>query len=143
MSFVKIWIHAVWSTANREPLLTKSIREQLFPYIRENAREKGIYIDFINGHLDHVHCLISLGSEQNISKVIQLLKGESAFWINQKKFVQKKFSWQAEYFAVSVSESILDKVRKYKSNQEEHHKKINFIEEYNQFIKKYELKKTY
>ena len=102
--------------------------------------QKGIYIDFINGYSDHCHCLISLGVDQNIQKVIQLIKGESSFWINKNELTKEKFQWQEEYFAVSVSESILDKVREYIKNQEEHHKKKSFQEEYDEFILKYGFK---
>ena len=83
MPWVKIWIHFVWSTKNREPFLNDEIRQKVFQHIRENAREKGIHIDFINGYVQHVHCLISLGTDQTIEKIMQLIKGESSFWINK------------------------------------------------------------
>jgi len=63
MPFYKIWIHLIWSTKNREPILQKEIRQRLFTHIRDNANAKGIYLDFINGHIEHVHTLISLGAE--------------------------------------------------------------------------------
>lgn len=71
---------------------------------------------------------------------MQLIKGESAFWINKEKITKSKFEWADEYFAVSVSESMLDKVRAYIDGQEEHHKKTTFQQEYNEFIKKYKFK---
>ena len=83
MGYLKIWIHIVWTTKNREKILTREIRKYLFEHIRENAKNKDIYIDFINGYLDHVHCLISLKSGQTIDKIVMLLKGESSFWINK------------------------------------------------------------
>ncbi len=137
MPYLRVWIHAVWSTKERRPLLTQENRQFVFDHISQNAKSKDIFIDCINGYYDHVHCLISLGSEQTISKNIQLLKGESSFWINKNKLSSEKFEWQDEYFAVSVSESQLDAVRKYISNQEEHHKKKSFSEEYDEFIRKY------
>lgn len=71
MSFIKVYIHFVWSTKNRIPYLaTPEIRQTLWNHIRENAKEKGIYIDFINGHAEHCHCLISLGVDQTIQKVM-------------------------------------------------------------------------
>lgn len=140
MSFVKIWIHSVWGTKNREPLLTKNIRSELFRHIKDNAEKKDIYLDFINGHFDHVHCLLALNADTSVSKTIQLLKGESSFWINGSKLINTKFEWADEYFAVSVSESMIDKVRDYIKNQEEHHKKITFNDEYNDFLKKYSFK---
>ena len=75
----------------------------------------------------------------SISKILQLIKGESAFWINKEKLIKTKFEWADEYFAVSVSESMLDKVRAYINNQEEHHKKITYSQEYEKFIKQYKF----
>lgn len=88
MSYVKIWIHSVWGTKNREPLLSKEIRKDLFRHIKENGKEKDIYIDSINGHLDHVHCLMALNADLTIAKAMQLIKGESTFWANKNKLVR-------------------------------------------------------
>jgi len=137
MGYVKIWVHLVLTTKDREPSFSKEIRKIFFDHIRENARTKGIYLDFINGYLEHVHCLISLKSGQNIDKIMMLLKGGSSFWINRQKIIQKKFEWQDEYFAVSVSESAVNRIRDYIKNQEEHHRKRSFQEEYNEFMRKY------
>jgi len=105
MPWIKVWIHFVWSTKDHEPYLTEEIRQTVFQHIRENAKLKGIYIDYINGYVDHVHCLISLGADQTIEKVMQLIKGESSFWINKNNLTRFKFAWQDEYFAASVSPS--------------------------------------
>ncbi|MGA7836571.1 MAG: IS200/IS605 family transposase [Ignavibacteriaceae bacterium] len=138
MSWVSIWIHLVFSTKNREPYLySKEIRKKTFKHIRENAKTKNIWIDTINGFNDHAHCLISLNKDQNISKVAQLIKGESSNWINKNKVIKHKFIWQDDYWATSVSESHLKEIRKYILEQEEHHKKITFAEEVEKFMKKY------
>ena len=134
MPWVRVWLHFVWSTKNRHPYLTDEIRTKVFAHIRENARVKGIYIDFINGWVDHVHCLISLGTDQTIEKIIQLIKGESSFWINKNKLTKTKFEWQDEYFVVSVNEGSLDRARNYISKQEEHHKNVSFDEEFENFL---------
>ncbi len=136
MPFVKVWIHFVWSTKNREPFLKDEIRPNVFQHIRENAKDKGIYLDFINGYTDHVHCLISLGTDQTIEQVMQLLKGESSFWINKNGLCQTKFGWQEEYFAVSVSETNVASVRRYIANQEEHHRTNSFAEEFDGFMQR-------
>ena len=136
MPFVKVWIHFVWSTKNREPYLTDEIRQKVFQHIRENAREKNIHLDFINGFTDHVHCLISLSTDQTIEKVMQLIKGESSFWINKNNLCKTKFEWQDEYFAVSVSETNVENVRKYIANQEEHHRTKSFDNEFEGFMKR-------
>ena len=75
-----------------------------------------------------------------MAKIIQLIKGESSFWINKNKLVTGKFEWAEEYFAVSVSESQINKVQNYIKNQEEHHKKKSWEDEYNEFIKNYGFK---
>jgi putative transposase len=136
MPYIKIWIHFVWSTKERKPFLTNDIRQKVFKHIRENAIEKDIHIDFINGFTDHVHCLVSLGSEQTIKQIMQLIKGESSHWINKNNLCRDKFEWQNDYFAVSVSESVVDKVRNYIANQEEHHKQKSFADEFDDFLKK-------
>ena len=141
MPFVSVYIHFVWSTKDRKPYLdNKVLREAMWKHIKENAKVKGIFVDFVNGHKDHCHCLVSLGTEQTISKVIQLIKGESAFWFNKQKFIKEKLEWQDEYFAVSVSVSVLEKVREYIKNQEEHHRNKTFQQEYDEFMKKYGFK---
>jgi len=120
VGYTKIWIHLVWATKSREPLLAKSVRQKIFTHIRENAREKDIHVDFVNGHIDHVHVLISLNADQTISKIMQLIKGESSYWINKNNLIPQKFEWQDDYFAVSVSELGVNKVREYIKNQGQH-----------------------
>jgi putative transposase len=137
MSYVKIWIHLVFSTKNRFPHLTKDIRYDVFNHIIENCREKSIFLQAINGYTEHIHCLISLGKDQSIATVAKLIKGESSFWINKQQLTIQKFSWQDDYFAVSVSESQVEKVVSYIKNQEEHHTKKSFDEEVGEFMQKY------
>ena len=136
MPLVKVWLHFVWSTKDRHPFLRDEIRAKVFEHIRQNAKEKGIYIDFINGHLDHIHCLISLGVDQTLSWLMQSIKGESSFWINKNKLTKPKVSWQDEYFVVSVNEDTLQSVRRYIAKQEEHHKTVSFDDEYEDFLKR-------
>ncbi len=113
------------------------IEKQVFQHIKKNAEEKGIWLDCVNGYQEHAHCLISLGKEQTISKVAQLIKGESSFWINQNKLTENKFMWQDDYWVVGVSESHLESVRKYIHNQEEHHSRKTFTEDVNTMMEKY------
>lgn len=93
----------------------------------------------INGYQEHCHALISLGPDQSPCKIMQLIKGESSFWINKNNLTKMKFEWQDEYFAVSVSESMIDKVRTYIKNQEMHHKVNPFNGEYNRLISHEEI----
>jgi REP element-mobilizing transposase RayT len=130
MSFIRIWVHCVWTTKNRIPYLTERIRGDVIAHILNNARSKGIYTDMINGHLHHLHALISLGGSQNISEVMKNIKGESSFWINRNKLTRLKFEWQDDFWSVSLGVSDLEKVRKYMRGQEEHHKKVSWEEEF-------------
>jgi len=137
MSYVRVWIHAVWGTKNRERVLTKAIRARVIDHIRKNAKEKGVYIDRLNGDSDHLHCLFGLNADITIANTLQLIKGESSFWINQKKVTRIRFQWADEYYAVSVSESDLERVRAYIDNQEEHHRKTTFAQEVKEFLREY------
>jgi len=98
-------------------------------------------LDYINAQEEHVHALINLGKQQNLSIIMQYLKGESSFWINNLKVLPYHFSWQDDYFAVSVSHSHVDRVRNYIKNQDKHHLKISWNEEAEEFMKKYGFEK--
>jgi putative transposase len=137
MSYVKIWIHAVWTVKNRKPILTSEVRQVLFDHIQQNALSKEILIEVVGGHNNHVHCLFRFRNNQTIENVMQLIKGESSFWFNKSELSKLKLYWQKEYFAVSVSESQVDKVKNYILTQEEHHKKKTWEDEYNEFMEKY------
>lgn len=140
MPYIKIWIHLIWATKNRHPfLIDKTIRQNIFNHIRENAKDKGIYLDFINGYKDHVHALVSLNADQSIAKIAHFIKGESSHWINKNNLVKGHFAWQEEYIAVSMSYNNLDKVRNYIKNQEEHHRIKTLREEWELFIEKYKF----
>jgi putative transposase len=135
MSFVNIYVHVVWATKKRKPLLEKPHRYEIFNHIRENARKKGIHLDHINGFTDHVHALISLGKTQNIAECVQLLKGECSYWVNnQTNLLKWKLDWAKDYYAVSVGESQVERVRRYIRNQELHHSKKSFNQECEEFV---------
>lgn len=137
MSYIRMWVHLVFATKNRKPFLSREIRYKIQEHIIQNCKEKSIYLQAINGYTDHIHCLISLGREQSIAKVAQLIKGESSFWINKHQLTETPFMWQDDYFAVSVSESVLPKVIAYIENQEEHHAVKSFDDEVKEFERKY------
>ena len=137
MSWVRVWVHVVFTTKNRKPLLVKDIRQALFSHIKENAKKKNIKLEEINGHTDHVHCLIALNRDLSISKTLQLIKGESSYWVNKTKLINQKFGWQNDYWVVGVSESHIPVVKNYIQNQETHHKRKTFQEEIDLFMNKY------
>jgi REP element-mobilizing transposase RayT len=129
MPHIEVFAHLVWSTKYREPLLERRVRQTVFDHIKLNARNKDIHIDTLGGYIDHMHSLVSLSPEMSISKMMQLIKGESSFWINRERLLPKKFEWQDEYYAVSVSPDQLDRVRQYIAEQESHHRMKTFEEE--------------
>ena len=138
MSWVRVYVHYVFSTKNKSPFLSsKEIRQAVHEHITQNAKEKGIWLDCVNGYHDHLHCLVSLGKTQTISDVARLIKGESSFWINKNNLVKGKFSWQDDFWAVGVSESHVGKVKDYIKGQEEKHRSVTFSEEVDEFMEKY------
>ena len=139
MGYTRIYVHLVWTTKKRKKLLRKDIRAKVFDHIKSNAKTKGIYIDQINGYTDHVHCLVGINGEQQISKIVQLLKGESAYWINRTNITNEKFKWQQEYYAVSVGIMNLNIVRNYIRNQEQHHQRKSLENELYHFNKLYKF----
>jgi putative transposase len=128
-TFYQIWIHLVWATKNREPVLQKDKRIFIFQYIIQMTREKGYHIDVLNGIEDHVHCLIFLQPTYALSRVVNNIKGESSHWINKSNILSDNFEWQDGYTAFSVSNQSVPVIRKYILNQELHHARFSFQEE--------------
>ena len=135
MPYTKVMLHYVWATKNREPIISQELKPVLLDHIKENSFRKNIRIDCLNCVEDHIHLLVSLGTDQTISKTAMLIKGESSFWVNQQKIIQNKFEWQDDYIAISVSQSAISRVQGYIGNQEEHHRKVTFAQEYDEFLK--------
>lgn len=136
MPYIRVWIHMVWSTKNRQPLIHNELRPKLFAHMKENVLKKNIKLDSINGVEDHVHALVRIKADETIANIARLLKGESSHWVNARKLTHEKFQWQEEYYAVSVSESKVERVRKYIANQEQHHRKKMFAREDEELIVK-------
>ena len=138
-SHAKIYIHYVWATKNRERILTKEVLEKIKQHIREYCGKKDIYVIAVNGYLDHIHLFVDLPPVQSVAGAINLIKGESSHWINEKGLFQGKFHWQKRYSAFSVSASQKSVVTRYIQNQEAHHGKKSFQEELEAFYKKHGL----
>jgi len=136
-TYHKIWLHYIWATKNRQPLITKDWKNKLIHHFKEYGKENDIYVDTANGIPDHFHLLIGLKPSQSPAQVANLLEGESSSWINKNDFIKAKFNWQQGYSVFSVSASGVDDVRKYIKNQEEHHKKMTYQEEVEKFLKAY------
>ncbi|MEZ4883664.1 MAG: IS200/IS605 family transposase [Chitinophagales bacterium] len=132
-TFHQIWIHLVWSTKYRNPLLNKPIRKRVFQFMRHKANEHEYTIDLINGVEDHVHCLICLKPTEALSDVVKNIKGSSSRWVNEMQLTDEHFTWQVGYGAISVSPRNVQQVRNYILKQEENHQKKGFEEEMKEF----------
>ena len=141
-SFNKIWIHAIWATKERQPLIQPSIEAKVHQYIDRQLREIGCPVRIINGMPDHIHSLFLLSPQKSIAETIKQIKGSSSHYINQNNITSGKFAWQTGYAAYSVSQSGLEKVSLYIQNQKLYHQKKSFQQEYEEFLSLYELKQN-
>ena len=139
-SYSRVWLHLIWATLERRPLLSKSAAAKVSGYLTRYASEKVIYMKINYVNPEHVHVLIDLPTHLCIEESMQLFKGSSSHWINEHNLVPGKFGWGRGYGAFSVSQSGAADVAKYIANQEEHHRKKSFSEELQLFVKRYELK---
>ena len=137
-SFVCNYMHYVFSTKGRRPLITRDLREDLHLYIAGIARNHSIDIKAIGGTDNHVHLLLSLPATITVAKAIQLIKGVSSKWAGEKIKAPKLFQWQEGYGAFGVGIAILNKTIDYIHNQEEHHKEKSFEEEFIGFLEKHD-----
>jgi putative transposase len=138
-SYSKVWIHLVWGTLGREPMLSPEAAAKASDWLAGYAAEKKIYLKINYFNADHVHVLIDLPTNLCIEEVVQLFKGASSHWINEQKLVPGRFSWGRGYGAFSVSESAVPEVAAYLADQEEHHRKRSFADELKLFVERYGL----
>jgi len=138
-TYTQIHIQAVFSVQNRDCVIQKTWKDELYKYMIGIISNHGHKVLAINGMPDHVHVFFGMRPTQSLSDVMQDLKGDSSKWINQKGFVIGRFSWQEGYGAFSYSKSHVNAVIEYVKNQEEHHRNKTFIEEYHEFLKKFEV----
>ena len=138
-TFTQIYLHLVFAVQNRTSLIQPKWKDELYKYITGIIQTNSHKLIAINGMPDHLHIAIGYKPHQLIPDLLQDVKGSSSKWINEKKFVKGKFIWQEGYGAFSFSHSQIDRVVKYISNQEQHHKKKTFQEEYIQLLKKYNI----
>lgn len=138
-TYSQLYIHLVFAVKGRENVINKSFKNELYKYICGIVTNKKQKVFSINGVADHIHILVSIGPDYSISDLVKDIKVNSTKWINERKFVVGKFQWQEGFGAFSVSQSQVSKVATYIDNQEEHHKKITFRQEYIDFLKSYNI----
>jgi putative transposase len=129
-SFISLLIPCVWTTKNREPLLSSELRDRLWPYFGGITRENKMKALAIGGAADHVHMLASLAAMLSVAKAIQLLKGNSFKWIHETFPKMRSFEWQEGYGAFSIGVSGIDATIAYIRDQAEHHRTKSFREEF-------------
>ena len=137
--FTQLYIHLVFAVKHRDRLLKEEYRKEIFSYmsgIITNLNHKSI---IINGIDDHVHILLGLNPAKTISDTVWEIKRSTSLFINEKKWFKNKFNWQDGYGGFSYSRSQIDKVYKYIQNQQQHHHRQTFKEEYTEFLKKFEI----
>ncbi len=139
-TYHQLYIQAVFAVKNREAIITNDCRSKIYSVIGNLINETGCKTIIVNGTEDHVHCLLGLKPTISISELMRIVKGKSSRFINEHHLTKCKFEWQEGYGVFSYSKSHIDAVYKYIANQEEHHKKENFRNEYLSFLDKYNTK---
>lgn len=137
-TFSQYYSHLVWSTKNRFPLITEQIQERLYPYIVKTVEDHKGKVLALNGMSDHVHLLISHKVTLSISELMRDLKSATSKFIRTAYADSdlRLFSWQEGYGAFSIGQSTLEAAIKYVQNQQEHHQKFTFEQEYLEFLKR-------
>lgn len=139
-TYIQIYVQFIFAVQGRQNLIAPSNREVLQRYISgiiENSNQKLLAI---YANPDHVHILVGFNSlNLKISDFVRDIKANSSRFINERKWLARKFNWQEGYGAFSYSKSQIDKVVNYILNQEEHHKKKSFKEEYLELLNKFEI----
>lgn len=138
-TYSQIHLQFVFAVKHRDSLIRSQWKEELYLYISGIIEKQGHKLLAINGMPDHIHIFIGMRPNQSVSDLLQDIKRNSSLWINQKGFVNGKFEWQEGYGAFSYSKSQVKAVIDYIENQENHHKKISFREEYIDFLQKFEI----
>jgi len=138
-SLSRILVHLIFSTKNRDPVLTSEIRAELHPYLAAVLNDNGCPAIQVGGVEDHVHLFFGLSRTLTVAKVVETVKTSSSKWLKTKGRALAGFHWQAGYGAFSVSQSDAGTVVRYIQDQAVHHRKTTFQEEYLQFLRRYQV----
>jgi putative transposase len=138
-TYSQLYIQVVFAVRGRENLISKSWKDELYKYISGIISRKEQKAIIVNGMPDHIHAFIGLKPSMKISDLVHDIKNNSSNFINDRKLVRGKFSWQEGFGAFSYSHSHIERVYNYILNQEKHHNKRNFKEEYFELLKKFEI----
>ncbi len=138
-TFTQLYVQLVFAVKNRDAVLHKNIRDRVFKYISGIVTEMKHKSIIVNGISNHIHIFMGLNPNVSISDTVHDIKRSSSLMINNEKLCPGKFAWQDGYGAFTYSRSQINDVYQYILNQEEHHRKTTFREEYIHFLKKFEI----
>ena len=138
-TYTQIYLQLVFAVQDRGSLIQSDWKDELYKYITGIVQNNKHKLIAINGMPNHLHVFVGYKPHQLIPDLLQDIKGSSSGWINSRNLVKGKFRWQEGYGAFSYSHSHIDNVVKYIMNQEKHHKKRTFGEEYIELLKKFNV----
>jgi len=138
-TFSQIYIQTVFAVSNRQSLIKPEFKEELYKYITGIVTNQGQKLITINGVADHVHLLIGLKPAMALANLVREIKADSSNFINKEKFVHGRFSWQEGYGAFSYGHSQLNRIIRYIRDQEKHHKRRSFKNEYLTLLRKFDI----
>jgi putative transposase len=138
-SLASVYLHFVFSTKNRAPLITADLRKRLYPYLAGTALGNETKMLDIGGVEDHIHLLVSFGRQVTIADTVKTLKAASSRWVHDAFPNMREFAWQNGYGAFSIGYPDLSDLKAYFARQEEHHKTVSFQDEYRGFLRRYGL----
>jgi REP element-mobilizing transposase RayT len=138
-TFSQIYIQTVFAVSGRLSLITPDFKEELHKYITGIVTKQEQKLIRINGMPDHLHILIGLKPAMALANLVRDIKSDSSEWVNRKKLARGKFAWQEGYGAFSYGHSQLDTIVRYIMNQEKHHRRRSFRDEYLTLLRKFEI----
>jgi putative transposase len=139
-TYTQIIFHIVFSTKHREPNLLQSEKKRLFAFIHQLLTNKNCHLYRINGMEDHLHILTHIHTTMSVAALIKDIKLASSDFIYREGIFPKFKGWQDGYGAFSESIKAKERLMKYIKNQEDHHKKVTFLKEYQTLLEEYEIK---
>jgi REP element-mobilizing transposase RayT len=138
-TYTQLYVQFVFAVKGRQSLLRKQYRQEVYKYVTGIVEKRGHKMLQINGMSDHVHIFIGFKPTEKLSDLVRDIKTNSSMFIKEQRFTPFKFEWQAGYGAFTYGHSQIDDVCKYIANQEEHHKKVTFRQEWTAFMNKFEV----
>lgn len=138
-TYTQIYIHFIFAVKSRDCLINRDHKDELYKYITGIVQNKGHKMIAINGTSNHIHILIGMLPKESLSELVKEVKRCSSMFINEKKWAKGRFEWQIGFGAFSYSHSQISIVAEYIENQEEHHRKKTFREEYVEMLRRYNV----